>query len=392
VRGWIVPPGSRREKALGLARAAPAAVAGSPATAVAAPVREDDTALAAAIAQARQGARVEPSPEQPPRPDRPPRVALLTNRLLDWTTREPRFGVGEAFHEATRAHDHVLYAMPNYGSGPMREDAVLVCHGIWFDHDLLPPPYTFRTPEWFEHLYRVFSRPRKVVSVDTNSINVVRSLWPEVAARLTYIPNAVDTRAFKPPASRAAGPSTVLFPRRMDVIRGSRILGAILDGVPHRWRMRWVGDGDGEEPEVVRAVAQHDSRVEIVSASFDQMPSLYQEAEICVIPSVASEGTSLACLEGLASGCAVVATNVGGLPALIQPGVNGLLVDPEPGAIAEAIRFLIDHPQERHRLQKAGRETAHAFRLELWEERWTALLERLGWLAGVHALARAEAL
>lgn len=446
VRRWIAPAGSRRERALGLAARAQVESGPQPEAAPSPPAEPVTAGLAEALARARDTVRVEPATQRPA-PGGLGRVALLTNRLLDWNTREPRFGgaeryalglgrllrrlgfevsfyqaatgaafegdyfgfpvaalprrghlaefefgVGEAFHEATRGHEHVLYAMPNYGSGPMREDAVLVCHGIWFDHDLLPPPFTFRTPEWFEHLYRVFSRPRKVVSVDTNSINVLRALWPEVGPRLTYLPNAVDTRVFKPAAARAAAAPTVLFPRRSDVIRGSRILGPILQGIPHRWRMRWVGDGDGEEPEVVRAVARRDPRLEVFSASFEQMPGLYQEAEICVIPSLASEGTSLACLEALASGCAVVATDVGGLPDLVQPGVNGLLVDPEPAAIAEAITFLIEHPEERHRLQKAGRETAHSFRLELWEQRWTSLLEDLGWLPAARPLPRAEGL
>ena len=48
--------------------------------------------------------------------------------------------------------------------------------------------------------------------------------------------------------------------------------------------------------------------------SYEKMPAIYQGADICVIPSIGSEATSLACLEALASGCAVVATNVGGLP------------------------------------------------------------------------------
>jgi polysaccharide pyruvyl transferase CsaB len=441
LRRRVVPAGGRLERALGLGRGTPAAEP-SMAAAPAPPP------LAAALAAARGDARVELAPARPDRRPGARRVALLTNRLLDWTTREPRHGgaeryavwlgrllrtlgfevafyqsagtgaafegdyygfpvtalarggfvaefehgVGDAFHEASRGHDHVLYNMPNYGSGRMREDAVLVCHGIWFDHDLLPPPYTFRTPEWFEHLYRVFSRPRQVVSVDTNTLNVLRAWWPELGPRMTCIPNGVDTRLFKPPAARPAGLPTVLFPRRSDVIRGSRILGEILGGIPHRARMRWVGDGDGQEPDVIRDVARRDPRLEFFAASFDQMPALYQEAEVCVIPTVASEGTSLACLEGLASGCAVVATNVGGLTDLVQPGVNGLLVDPRPDAIAAAVNFLLEHPEERYRLQRAGRETALAFRLEVWEQRWTALLERLGWLGAAQPLRRAEGL
>ena len=103
--------------------------------------------------------------------------------------------------------------------GRVPEDAILVCHGIWFDHDNWGPPIQFRTPEWFAHLYRAFSQPARVVSVDTNSISVIRALWPDLAARMRYLPNWVDRNVFRP-ASREGERLTVLFPRRAEVNRG----------------------------------------------------------------------------------------------------------------------------------------------------------------------------
>jgi polysaccharide pyruvyl transferase CsaB len=84
-------------------------------------------------------------------------------------------GVGEAFFHRTRDFDHVCYLMPNYASGPMREDAFVVCHGVWWDHDFYREGFSIRTPEWYEHLKRAFARPRKVVSVDTRSMSCALS-------------------------------------------------------------------------------------------------------------------------------------------------------------------------------------------------------------------------
>jgi polysaccharide pyruvyl transferase CsaB len=378
----------------------------------------------------------------PPRPGHrrssgnQPRVACLTNRLLDWETEQPRFGgaeryaltlgrllgdlgfdatfyqagnrafegdyfgfkvvalppgewlsefacgVSNAFYEASLDYDHVIYLMPNYASGRVREDALMVCHDVWFDHNHNRPPIIFRTAEWFAHLHRAFSQPRQIVSVDTNSINVIRALWPELADRMTYLPNWVDTKMFQPPARRDGARLTVLFPRRSEIVRGAGILGQILERIRHDCRfLWWLGEGTSEATEMVKAVARRDSRLEFYAVPFyDDMPRIYHAADICVIPTVASEATSLACLEGLASGCAMVATNVGGLPNLIQPGVNGLLVDPRPEKIAAAINYLIEQPAERERLQRAGRQTALAFDLEIWRERWTAVLNELGWI------------
>lgn len=368
------------------------------------------------------------------RKDGKPRVACLTNRLLNWDTREPcfggaeryalalaellrdlgfevtfyqianrafegeyygfkvialppgesysefQYGVGDAFYQLTADYEHVIYLMPNYTSGQVREDALMVCHGIWFDHDYYQSHFSFRSPEWFAHLYRAFNNPAKVVSVDTNSINVMRSWWPELAAKMTYLPNWVDTKLFHKPAERADGPVTVIFPRRSERIRGSHLLGAILEQVPHDCVFWWVGDGTDAENEQIQIVARRDPRLKFYAAAFQQMPELYREADICVIPTVASEGTSLSCLEALASGCAVITTTVGGLPELIQSEVNGIMVDPQPEQIAAAINRLIEQPEERARLQQAGTQMVEKFNLEAWRERWMELFRQLGWL------------
>jgi glycosyltransferase involved in cell wall biosynthesis len=370
------------------------------------------------------------------RPRVAPRVACLTNRLLDWQTKEPHFGGAErycvqlgsllrelgldvtffqasnqsfqgdyygfhvvglgpgesfsefqfgvcnAFNEATRDFDHVIYHMPNYASGRVRSDALMICHDIWFDHESHAEGIVFRTPEWFRHLYAAFSQPARIVSVDTNSINVIRALWPDLASKMTYLPNWVDVSTFRPVERRASEQLTVLFPRRSEVIKGAAILGSILDRVPHQCRfLWWLGEGTPEGSERVKAAARRDPRLQFYSVdSYEKMPAIYQSADICVIPSTGSEATSLACLEALASGCAVVATNIGGLPNLIQPGINGLLVDPEPERIADAINHLIENENDRTRLQHAAQLSAQGFRVEVWQERWTALLNSLGWI------------
>lgn len=289
-------------------------------------------------------------------------------------------GVAQAFFERTRDFDHVLCLMPNYASGPLREDAIVVCHGVWWDHDLYRDGFSIRSPEWYEHLERVFARARRVVSVDANSISVVRALFPAAAERMKWIPSWVDTERFRPPAERSSEEPRVLFPRRADVVRGTRLIAPILERLPDRCRVLWAGDGHRSEVEELRRVAAQDARFELRSASFEEMPGLYRDADICVIPSVGSEGQSLSCLEAMASGCAVVATRVGGLPELIRDGVDGLLCDPTPEAIAGAIRRLLEDRTLRRRLGTAARATAERQSLTVWRRRWAALFAEQGWV------------
>ena len=58
-----------------------------------------------------------------------------------------------------------------------------------------------------------------------------------------------------------------------------------------------------------------------------ELPFYFATADVVVQPSIA-EARSLACLEAMASGAAIVATATGGLPELITHGVNGFLIAP----------------------------------------------------------------
>lgn len=82
-------------------------------------------------------------------------------------------------------------------------------------------------------------------------------------------------------------------------------------------------------------------------------------ADVAVVPSIWPEAFGLTALEALAAGCAVVASDRGGLPDLIRDGETGLLVPPDdPVALAGAvIRLLSDH-ELRSVLAAAGVQLA----------------------------------
>ena len=93
-----------------------------------------------------------------------------------------------------------------------------------------------------------------------------------------------------------------------------------------------------------------------------------------------SEGMSNALLEYMAAGRAIVATNVGAAPELIEDGVHGLLVPPDDaGRLAEAIDALLRKPELARRLGDAARQRARdRYGREAMVERFTDFYERLG--------------
>ena len=92
-----------------------------------------------------------------------------------------------------------------------------------------------------------------------------------------------------------------------------------------------------------------------------------------------SECYGMVTLEALLSGVPVIGTNDGGTVDLIQPGRNGLLVEPRNvGQLADAIKALLDDPATVRRMAENARKDAvvrfsHVKQCDEWEK----LLETL---------------
>jgi glycosyltransferase involved in cell wall biosynthesis len=116
------------------------------------------------------------------------------------------------------------------------------------------------------------------------------------------------------------------------------------------------------------------------------VPELLGELTVSVQPSL-SEGLSNVILESFAAGVAVVATNVGGNPEMVEDGVNGLLVPPRDApALADAVCLLLGDPGRARRLGAEGRRSvAERYSLGAMVRRTAALYEDL-----LHAVEERE--
>jgi len=86
--------------------------------------------------------------------------------------------------------------------------------------------------------------------------------------------------------------------------------------------------------------------------------------DIFVLPSL-NEGMGRVLVEAMAAGKPIVASNVGGIPDLVQHDINGLLVPPgDENALAAGIRQLINEPEKAKMMGQRGRERCHQFSLE----------------------------
>ena len=135
-----------------------------------------------------------------------------------------------------------------------------------------------------------------------------------------------------------------------------------------------VGTGS-EEAALRRLVATlHLSGVTFTGAlSQAAISELYDAADIYVqTPIVDNMPASL--IEAFASGLPVVATRVGGVPALLEHRVHGLLAQSDDDAdVAEQIIRLIEHPQTAREMAAAAARTCDAYDAAVVRERWRAV-------------------
>lgn len=261
------------------------------------------------------------------------------------------------------------------------QPSIGISHGIYWDEEIFQHfPYGQKAQKG---ILSSISHLSTLVSVDTNTINWLRAIYLELAARSVYIPNFVDLKRFHPSFGideKNREKIVILYPRRLNQVRGfwlvQRLVLTILEEHDNV-EFHFVGKADEREEHAVRKLVEaFPDRVKWYFLPPERMHEAYQQADITLIPTMQSEGTSLSCLEAMASGNAVIATNVGGLPNLIFPDYNGLLIEPNVDSLRDALRRLIDEPDLRSRLAIQGIEVAKTFDIEKWRSRWKKVLQR----------------
>jgi glycosyltransferase involved in cell wall biosynthesis len=138
-----------------------------------------------------------------------------------------------------------------------------------------------------------------------------------------------------------------------------------------------LGHG-AEMPAMERRVGELGLAERVQFAGFqDSIWPWLARAHVFALPSN-YESLGIAVLEAMGAGLPVVATSVGGVTELVQPGVTGELVPPgDPGAMAEALVSVLGDPDTAIRMGAAGRAAAENERMSACVDRYFELYERL---------------
>ncbi len=166
---------------------------------------------------------------------------------------------------------------------------------------------------------------------------------------------------------------------RLDTLKGHDDLLDILPTLAERFadiQLLFVGDG-WRRAHIEQRIAkpQAAGRVRLLGiVPHTQIRDWLPAADVKVLPSY-QEGQSRTLIEALLCGCGIVAYDVGGISSICIDGETGKLVPVgDKKALADAIVWMIEHPDERRAMTERGRQLV---REKFSAEHMTMELEKL---------------
>jgi phosphatidylinositol alpha-mannosyltransferase len=210
-----------------------------------------------------------------------------------------------------------------------------------------PPSWARRLYHWLPLGSRLF-RSMKLTAVSQTAADAIPPAWGEVE----IIPNAIDVGSFDLPVGRIS--SRVAFLGRDEPRKG---LDVLLDAWP---------DIQASRPDAELIVMGADRGIPPPGVTYlgpvtgGEKRRVLASSSVYAAPNTGGESFGIVVAEGMAAGCAVVASNLGSFRDVL--GETGRLIPVgDPMALANAISELLADPAEARRLCELARSRSSRF-------------------------------
>ncbi len=290
----------------------------------------------------------------------------------------PRPAIGE---ELSRFKPDIIHVV---------NPAILGLAGLFYGKTLNIPivaSYHTHLPEYLQHyglgaleglLWELLKAGHNQAELNLcTSTVMVQTLTDHGIERVDLWQRGVDTETFQPDLASLEMRNRLsqghpedpllLYVGRLGAEKEIDRIKPILEAIPNA-RLALVGDGPNRQT-LEKYFAE--TRTHFVGyLGGQELASAFASADAFVFPS-RTETLGLVLLEAMAAGCPVVAARSGGIPDIVEDGVNGYLFDPTDdwGAIA-ATQRLLSSQEERETLRRNARQEA-----ERWS--WSAATRQL---------------
>jgi glycosyltransferase involved in cell wall biosynthesis len=226
---------------------------------------------------------------------------------------------------------------------------------------------------------RLFSRADVVTAPSRYLADALQDFRRDIQV----IPNPLDLEAYQYKERDIPRPSLTwlrTFHRIYDPVLAVQVLARITLRIPEA-RLTMIGpDKDGSLADV-RAEATRLGVLDQITftgaIAKSEVPNLLSTGDV-FLNTTTIDNSPVSVLEAMASGLAVVSTDVGGIPYQIKNERDGILVPPgDPDAMAAAVMRLLSEPSLAARLSRNARQKAEAYSWDAILPRWETLFREL---------------
>lgn len=226
---------------------------------------------------------------------------------------------------------------------------------------------------------RALSRADMITAVSSELQDVILQLY---GLRSRVIPNGIDMAYWTPGRGSERSTNQIAFVGRLSPEKGCMTLLSAMSLVRQADPSAHVlFAGAGPEEGRLRAYARDRGLSDCVRFAGPLGPpevrELYRSSTILAMPS-RSEGLPLVALEAMACGLPVIATGVGGIPSLISPSTDGLIVPVgDSGALAKAILMMLSNMSLRQAISASALSKVQGFSAQVMIERYCSAYTEL---------------
>ncbi len=195
----------------------------------------------------------------------------------------------------------------------------------------------------------------RIIAIST----YVQKLLLQQGLQSTVIPNVVPGDFFSTAKGSPSEKFKILYLGSLTAFKGPQILIKALQGENYHCDLY----GDGPLKESLKGTINTLAVDAVIHqpVPYPQIPALYADTDVVVFPSCWPEPFGRIALEAMASSTAIIASNIGAIPEVIQPGA-GILVPPgDVPTLKEALRRLASDRELRKRMGEEGKKAAKQY-------------------------------
>ena len=236
------------------------------------------------------------------------------------------------------------------------------------------------------HLNKNLDATDQIWGVSDYISHATQTDFPRAANKVLTLYNGVDNEMFSPrdnnlQSSDLNEPIRVIYVGRTDATKGTDLVPRAVSQLKSEGEnveltvagSTWFYDHDRQNarPYIreLRAALDAAGATYLGHVARADLPAILRQADVACVPSRFNEPFGLTALEGMASGCAMIVSNRGGLPEFCAGAAQ--IIEPDaPDEFTDALRQLVQNRELLNRYKKLGRARA-------LEYDWSVAVDRL---------------